>query len=579
MKNNRTIEEEIIYKLIESKSKSRANFVKIVGEVYSAHKKTGYHRNIDLRDTYDKMVFAGVIPVDEKVEKLLITKKMRSLSGVSIITVLTKPYECPGKCIYCPSEKDVPKSYLSNEPAVMRAILNQYDPRKQVQTRLDSLAKQGHPIDKIEIIVIGGTFSYLPKDYQEEYIKGCFDALNGFESPNLAEAKLANEKAKSRCVGLTLETRPDYINEKEVAWFRYLGATRVEMGVQSIFDDVLQKNARGHDVAETIRATKLLKNAGFKINYHLMPNLYGSNLDRDREMFHQVFTNSDFKPDYIKIYPCMVMAGTGLSELYHKGEYQPYTDNELIELIAAAKKEVPYWIRIMRTIRDIPAQSIEAGSKTSNLRQIILENAKKEGWQCNCIRCREAGISLSRHSRLSDRPAGGDPKSSDTNCKLFTEEYEASEGKELFLSFESTDREVLYSLLRLRFPVQKNVSSLATNQGFTLKEKEDSWPQTRNDEGSNYDLYKHLPELKGSALIREVHTYGQQVEIGESPSDLAGKGETQHKGLGRKLIEKAEELAKEAGYKKIAVISGVGVRDYYRKFGYERVGEYMIKAL
>jgi elongator complex protein 3 len=450
---------------------------------------------------------------------MVCTKRIRSLSGVSIITVLTKPYDCPGKCIYCPTEQDVPKSYLSNEPAVMRAILNKYDPSDQVKTRLDSLSRQGHPIDKIELIVIGGTFNYLPKEYQEEFVKGCFDALNGFASDDLASAKMANEKADIRCVGLTLETRPDFVTEDEVSWFRYLGATRLEMGVQSVFDHVLKMNARGHNVAETIRATRLLKDAGFKITYHLMPNLYGSSIERDREMFHQVFENPDFKPDYIKIYPCMVMANTALFDLYQKGEFRPYTDEELIGLVKDLKKHVPYWIRIMRTIRDIPATSIVAGSKTSNLRQIVLANAKKEGWVCNCIRCREAKEECAM------------------DAKFFVEEYEASKGREFFLSFEDEKRKILYSLLRLR---------LTKNQ--------------------------FLPELIGCAIIREVHTYGQEVRIGE-------KGETQHKGFGRRLIEEAEKIAKTNGFNKMAVISGVGVREYYKKFGYKLTGEYMVKEL
>jgi elongator complex protein 3 len=305
-----SLEEEIISKLIEQKSTTRQDFRKVVGEVYKSRKSSGYLSNINLRSVYDEMVENGELEPNNGIESLLVTKKMRSLSGVSVITVLTKPYPCPGQCIYCPTQENVPKSYLADEPAVMRAILNKYDALNQVKTRLTSLSKQGHPIDKIELIVIGGTFNYLPKDYQEEFVKECFDALNGFVSTNLSEAKLANEKAKSKCVGLTLETRPDFVTPEEAAWFRYLGATRVEMGVQSIFDDVLEKNARGHKVAETVEATKLLKNAGFKITYHLMPNLYGSDLDKDKKMFREVFQNSDFKPDYIKIYPCMVMANT-----------------------------------------------------------------------------------------------------------------------------------------------------------------------------------------------------------------------------------------------------------------------------
>jgi len=483
--------------------------------VYRDNNTSGYDSNIELRRVYDCMVAAGDIESDENIEKLLITKKMRSLSGVSVITVLTKPYPCPGKCIYCPTEENVPKSYLSDEPAVMRAILNEYDARRQVETRLTSLTKQGHPVDKVELIIIGGTFSYLPRDYQEQFVKDCFDALNGEISDSLDAAKLMNETAKSRCVGLTLETRPDYIDEGEVKWFRYLGATRVELGVQTVFDDVLAANSRGEKVASTEKATHLLRDAGFKICYHLMPNLYGSTPERDMEMFRMVFQDERFKPDYIKIYPCMIIAGTPLHELWKQGKYKSYTDEELKSLIKYVKTIVPRWVRIMRTIRDIPAPNIVSGSTLSNMRQIVLEEMDREGLSCNCIRCREVG-------------ADAGIQNTESRIQKFEEMYKAGEGTEYFLSFESEDRSVLYSLLRLR--------------------------------------------VGRTAIIREVHTYGQQVEVGES-------GDTQHRGYGRKLIARAEEIAQEAGFDKISVISGVGVRDYYRKFDYELEGEYMVKTL
>jgi len=556
--------EEIIYKLIDQKIADETSFRKVVSEIYAANKVKGYHTNVTLRATYDAMVENEDIKPNETLEKLLVTKKMRSLSGVSIITVLTKPYPCPGNCIYCPTEIDVPKSYLSNEPAVMRAILNNYDAYNQVKTRLESLKLQGHPVDKIELIVIGGTFSFLPKDYQEEFIKSCFDALNGSDSKDLAEAKEKNETAKVRCVGLTLETRPDYINEDEVKWFRYLGATRVELGVQSLDNKILELNKRGHKVSETVEATRLLKDAGFKICWHLMPNLYGSSVEQDKKILREVFTNPDYRPDYIKIYPCMVTAGTKLNDLYQKGEYHSYSDEELIDVISDIKKHTPYWVRIMRTIRDIPATSIESGSTTSNLRQVVLQRAEKEGWQCHCIRCREVGsrVILSKAKNLD--PSA---KPQDDNPKLHAEQYTASGGEEVFLSYETEDRQALYSLLRLRFPdVTCSSFPVISSEAEKSSEKR-SLHSSRDDK-----LIKIIPELSGCALIREVHTYGQEMEIGE-------KGTSQHAGYGKKLIAKAEELAKKAGFKKIAVISGIGVRDYYRKLGYELVGEYMIKDL
>lgn len=506
-------QEEIIIKLISEKARTRADFRRIVAGVYREFNTSGYDSNIELRRTYDRMVASADLEPDDNLEKLLVTKKMRSLSGVSVITVLTKPYPCPGKCIYCPTEENVPKSYLSDEPAVMRAILNEYDAGRQVTTRLRSLASQGHPIDKVELIIIGGTFSYLPREYQESFVKDCFDALNGAVSETLDIAKTYNETAISRCVGLTLETRPDYIDEAEVKWFRYLGATRVELGVQTVFDDVLKLNNRGENVSDTASATRLLKEAGFKICYHLMPNLYGSTLERDMEMFRIVFDDERFKPDYIKIYPCMIIAGTPLHELWKQGKYTSYTDEELKSLIKYVKTIVPYWVRIMRTIRDIPAPNIVSGSTLSNMRQIVHQEMALEGLSCRCIRCREVG---------------GKTQNTKHKTQKFTEEYLASGGTEYFISYESENHETLYSLLRLR-----------------------------------------LGEL---AIIREVHTYGQQVEVGES-------GDTQHRGLGKKLIIEAEKIAKENGFTEISVISGVGVRDYYRKFGYKLMGEYMVKTL
>jgi elongator complex protein 3 len=506
-------QEEIIIQLIQQQAHTRADFRRVVASVYRDSNTSGYDSNIDLRRVYDAMVAAGDLESDENIEKLLITKRMRSLSGVSVITVLTKPFACPGKCIYCPTQEDVPKSYLADEPAVMRAILNEYDARRQVETRLKSLAAQGHPVDKLELIIIGGTFSFLPRDYQEKFVKECFDALNGETSDNLADAKTMNETARSRCVGLTLETRPDFIDEAETKWFRYLGATRVELGVQTVFEDVLLANSRGEKVANTELATHLLRDAGFKICYHLMPNLYGSTLERDMEMFRIVFTDERFKPDYIKIYPCMVIEGTPLYELWKSGKYTSYTDDELKKLLKYVKTIVPYWVRIMRTIRDIPAPNIASGSTLSNMRQIVHAEMVTEGLKCRCIRCREVGIQSTINNQQST---------------IFTEEYNASRGTEYFLSFESENREILYALLRLR--------------------------------------------LGKIAIIREVHTYGQQAEVGES-------GDTQHQGFGRKMIVEAEKIAQKAGFDKIYVISGVGVREYYKKFGYVLEDDYMVKTL
>lgn len=505
----------------QDKVSDEEEFIALIKETLKGENISAFPSNIILRKKYRTMVKEGKISEDKGLEKLLVTKKMRSLSGVAIITVLTKPWPCPGKCLYCPTQEDVPQSYLSSEPAVMRAILCDYDPYRQVKARLESLELEGHPTDKIELIVIGGTFSVLPEDYKEEYIRRCLDAMNGSDSDDMDEAKKKNEKAKHRCIGLTLETRPDYITKEEIKRMRYLGATRVELGVQSTFDDVLQLNKRGHGIDATVQATKLLKDAGFKICYHMMPGLPGSTPEKDLEMFKMIFEDERFQPDYVKIYPCVVTKGSELYDLWKSGKYKPYSDEELENLICKIKKTVPYYLRIMRLIRDIPSSDIEAGSKISNMRQNVQRKLKLEGASCKCIRCREAGFVVAAEESI----------------KLFKQEYDASNGNEIFLSYESKNRKVLFSLLRLRL----------TDDVF-------------------------LPELKGCALIREVHTYGQQIRIGK-------KGNTQHMGLGKKLILEAEKLAKEKGYSKIAVISGVGVRDYYKKLGYSRKGEFMVKVL
>lgn len=487
--------------------------------------------NADLILTYKQLRRAGEIRKSESLERLLRIKKIRSLSGVAVVSILTKPYPCPGNCLYCPTQKGIPKSYLDNEPAVMRAVLNKFDPYSQVKTRLQSLENIGHPTDKIELIIIGGTWSFLPKSYQTWFIKRCFDVCNNKDSKNLERAQRLNEKAKNRIIGITLETRPDFISETEIKRMRKLGATRVEIGVQSLYNNILKINRRGHKVDAVIKATKLLKDAGFKVCYHMMPNLPGANISRDKEMFAELWRSPGFQPDLLKIYPCALLKESPLYKLWLKKKYKPYGVSQLINLLKEIKKNIPYYCRIQRLVRDIPSPSIIAGpTKISNLRQILAKEAREEGWQCKCIRCREVREKLNLKEKLF----------------LFREDYAASGGKEIFLSFEDKRRGKLYSLLRLRLPSQI------------------------------FERKKHfIPILKDSAIIREVHTYGELVPI-------SGKQKTavQHKGLGKKLIKKAEKIAKEEfGLNKIAVISGVGVRNYYRKLGYKSKNGYMVKNL
>jgi elongator complex protein 3 len=516
--------EIIIQKLIKNKVKTLADLAKIKREMAKIYKISS-PSNVELLKAYHNLLRKKRVKRSEILENLLIKRKIRSLSGVVVVSVLTKPWPCPGKCIYCPSEKGLPKSYLSGEPAVERAKRANFDPYIQTQNRLQSLKIQGHPIDKIELRIIGGSWSSYPKKYQEKFIAKCFQAANEFvtkshDRPNLSQNLLKkeqkrNEKAKCRIVGISIETRPDLINEKEILNLRKLGVTMVEIGVQIIYDDILKKCRRGHLVQETIKATELLKNAGFKVMYQIMPNLPGSNLKRDFESVKKIFENPDFKPDWLKIYPCLVCKGTKLYQMWKQKKYHPYSDKKLVELLIKIKQILPYWVRLARLFRDIPAQKIEAGSKISNLRQVVQKEMKKRGLSCRCTRCREVGENY-------------DPKE---KIYLFRDGYDASCGREIFLSFENKNRTKLYSLLRLRI-----------NQN--------------------------------AAVIRELHTYGQMTPI-------SGKKKgAQHRGLGKKLIKEAENITKkEFCLKKIAIISGIGVRMYYRKLGYRLQNTYMVKIL
>ena len=532
---------------------------------WAAEYKTACPANIEILEVYRQLVKAKRIKPSQKLEYLLKKQKTRTLSGIASITVLTKPYPCPGKCVYCPTEKKMPKSYLSDEPAVMRAILTGFDPYKQVTARLNSLNITGHPTDKIELIILGGTFSSLSWDYQQQFVARCFKACNegkfcttgqqkfkithknskvrtlealrkikSFALPKISisldKEKKKNEKAKHRLIGITVETRPDYISEKEIIKLRKLGVTRVELGVQSIDDKILAGIKRGHTVQETVRATKLLKDAGFKINYHLMPNLPGSTPKKDLETFKTLFSDQRFQPDMLKIYPCVLTRDSQLAKLYKQGKYKPYSDKQLISLLVKIKKVIPSYVRIMRLGRDIPATDIIAGNKLSNIRQEVQRKMTQDKVSCRCIRCREIK----------------DAKRVARNIKQKRKDYQASDGKEIFLSFEDVKNDKLLAFLRLRIPSQ-SISG-----------------------------QKHwLPVLEGSALIREVHSYGQLI-----PVSTRKKGAVQHSGFGKKLAQEAEKIAeREFGLQKIAVISGVGVRDYYRKLGYRLQEEYMAKTL
>ncbi|MFC1618080.1 elongator complex protein 3 [Patescibacteria group bacterium] len=509
---------DLIIKLAKATKLDRKS-IEQFKRAYAKESSQACPTNMQLLAIYRSLVQNNTIKPNQVLERLLCTRAIRTLSGVAVISVLMKPHPCPGDCLFCPTDKTVPKSYSPNEPAVMRALLCDFDPYRQVQARIKSLQKTGHDTSKCELIIIGATFLAYPKQYQTWFLKRCFEGFSNSKYSTLPKAQKANEKAGNRCIGISVETRPDTIDHQAIARLRELGVTRIELGVQHIDDEVLTKNKRGHSVQATIHATQLLKDAGFKINYHMMPGLYGSSDKKDLDMFREIFQNPAYQPDMLKIYPCIVTRNSKLYRLWKQKKYRALSTKRLTKLLVKIKAHIPRYVRIVRLIRDIPAHEIAGGSDVTNLRQTM----QHAGVKCNCIRCREA----------KEQPA----KLADT--KLFIEKYAASGGTEYFLSFESKDRKTLFAFLRLRFP------------GKTF-----------------------LPELKDSALIREVHTYGLVVPVGRQQ-----KKATQHLGLGRRLMAEAETLAKKHGYAKMSVISGIGVRGYYRKLGYRLRGTYMIKIL
>ncbi len=459
-------------------------------------------------------------------------KPMRTISGVAIIAVMTSPEACPhGKCTPCPGGPDyqTPQSYTGFEPAAMRATLNDFDPYLQTKNRLEQLRAIGHPTDKIDFIIMGGTFTARTPYYQDWFVKRCYDALNKIDSKNLSEAKKINETAKSRCIGLTVETRPDWFRLRHCDLSLSWGATRVELGIQTIYDDILTMMNRGHTVSDSIMATRIAKDAGLKVTYHVMPNLIDSNYNLDITAFRTLFKDNCFKPDSLKIYPTLVTEGTKLYKMLEKGDYKPYSEEKVIKLIREVKKSIPRWIRVQRIQRDIPSNLVVSGVKKSNLRQIVQD----QSFKCRCIRCREVG-----HIKLNE---GMEPRARD--IKLLNERYTASEGEEIFLSYEDVKQDILIAFLRLRCPSEKS----------------------------------HRSEITGKKcmIVRELHVYGPM-----KPLDASIKNGWQHRGYGKLLLQNAEKIAKEEyDAKKIVVISGVGVKKYYIKQGYSRDGPYVSKII
>jgi|694.fasta_scaffold03899_8 elongator complex protein 3 len=539
---------------------------------------SGLFKKSDILYAYEQLKVNFPIEKDEKLRINLRMKDTRTISGVTPVTVLTKPFPCPGKCIFCPNDVRMPKSYLSDEPGAQRATRNKFDPYAQTFNRLLAYKAIGHSTDKVELIILGGTWTSYPETYQIWYVKRCFDAMNDFHNATLnstieleekerpfdeksleeidgekleksynqiismallpkreqAKAETAtweelfdaqkiNEASKSRCVGLVIETRPDEINEEEVIRIRKLGATKVQIGFQSLNDEVLEKNKRGHNVETTRKAVQLLRLAGFKIHAHWMPNLYGSNPEADVKDYEKIFNDPDFKPDEMKVYPCSLIASAELMQYYKNGLWKPYTSEELLKVLEATYKLTPAYCRITRMIRDIGSQDIVVGNKKTNLREVVENRLHDEGFKPQEIRSREI---KDKNVKFED-------------LKMEVVEYDTSVSKELFIQYVTAKNEIA-GFLRLSLPTKE----------------------------------RFMDELKDTAMIREVHVYGQSLQIGDQK-----EGKAQHLGLGKKLISKAEDFAKSYNFDNLAVISSIGTREYYSKQGYSLNYLYQIKKL
>lgn len=554
---NHTLPEQFVLKALQEERLDTAKLQKLRHR-FSKEFGITVLSNMDIIKAYRDLLERQEIEESSRFFTLIQKRRVRTLSGIAPLSVFLRDEGCPGACIFCPTEKNMPKSYLSTEPGMQRAVLNNFDPFKQVHNRLRALEATGHNVDKIELIVQGGTFSAYPKAYQTSFLRASLNAMNTFAearekfaladdaqfkfvkfaagqhrgldlSTTLAEAQKRNESSTVRCVGMTLETRPDWVNKNELRRLRALGATRLEIGVQHTHDDVLRKNRRGHFAKQVIDATRLMKDAGFKFTYHMMPGLYGSTFVKDVQMFEDIFHKQEFRPDQIKFYPCVVTDFSVLTKMWREGKFQPMLDEDFVRLACVVKPMIPEWIRMTRLVRDIPSTDILAGSKTSNLRQVIAAEMRQRGLKCRCIRCREV-----REQRVATE-----------NIQLKVQEYDASDGREYFITCEDPTQDILLSFLRLRIPSQ-------------YFEKKRHW----------------LRVLDGCALVREIHTYGAQIAVGEEGGEAS-----QHKGLGRMMLAKAEEIALEYGLGKMAVIAGIGVRDYFRSNGYDLEQHYMLKRL
>ncbi len=528
------ISRDVIDYLISNPGTSRQKITNIKGRIgkrYKYHKVIKNATILDYATSEEKKVIIQILK----------RRKTRTLSGVSVIAIMTKPLPCPGTCIYCPGQDSQPgekvaQSYTGREPAAMRSIHNNYDPYLQVQSRIKDLEAIGHVVDKIELIIMGGTFLSTDPEYQTEFVKGALEGIIEQKVDSLEEAKIIAEKSKRRVIGITIETRPDYCKEKDIDKMLNYGTTRVELGVQTIYDEIYNLVKRAHTTKDSIEAIRIAKDAGLKINAHIMPNLPGSNYSQDIELFNELFSNSNYRPDMLKIYPTLVINGTELYNWWKKGKYSPYSDSELIDLIAKVKASLPSYVRIQRIMRDIPANLIEAGCKNSNLRQLVHEKLGEIDETCKCIRCREYGIR--KRQEIIDEKSFDD-------IKLYRLDYDASQGKEIFLSYENKKENYLVGYLRLRKPSEFAHRS-EINDGKTL-------------------------------IVREIKVVGELVPKDLKPNSFS---QLQHRGYGKLLMSNAEKISKEEyNAKKIVVISGIGAKSYFYEMGYKPDGVYVSKII
>jgi elongator complex protein 3 len=490
----------------------------------------GLYRKSELVAAYRWLVEAGDRPADPALLERIRMKPVRTLSGVTPVTVLTKPWPCPGRCIFCPTDVRMPKSYLHDEPGAMRAEQHGFDPFEQVNSRIEAFEANGHAAGKIELLVLGGTWSSYPRDYQEWFLRRCLDAMNAGDAATLAEAQSRNESSSRRNVGLVLETRPDHVDADEIRWMRELGCTKVQMGAQSLDDRILRLNRRGHTVQQLRDAMVRLRAAGFKLVLHWMPNLHGATVASDREDFDRLWSDEKLRPDELKIYSTQLLPNAELVEYYERGEYRPYTDSELLDLILDCKERVPRYCRINRVYRDIPGPNVVEGCRLTNMRQLIQDRMRVEGRRCSCIRCREVRAEGVPADRLRER----------------VEVYRGGEATEQFLSFDTED-DRLAGYLRLSLP---------------------------DDPGRARGAGLGIEALEDAAVVREIHVYGRAQDLGARE-----ERRSQHRGLGTRLLRRAESIARDAGYSRMAIIASVGTREWYTDRGYQLADTYMVRSL